>query len=152
MTYPQPNCTYREPDADSSICPHYRTWPSERAYRVAQRDGFDKRYIADGGQATCRCHTLEGKVGEDTRFFCDPVLNRPNPAREDGRWLRCFSCGRVPEEILEYSQRFTGTNLSPDDYVWLEEGTLNRDSGQFACTACYIDVGQPSAPDGWKAP
>lgn len=40
---------------------------------------------------------------------------------------------------------------TPDDYVWNQEGTLDQDTGLFLCDDCYIAVGMPSAPGGWKA-
>lgn len=69
--------------------------------------------------------------------------------------LVCFNCHRTPEEITEYTPAMTGeTGLlaDPEEYVWDQEGTLNRENGHFACTECYIRIGQPSSPTGWKAP
>lgn len=40
---------------------------------------------------------------------------------------------------------------SADEYVMVEEGTLNLDNGHFLCTPCYIKAGCPTAPNGWKA-
>jgi hypothetical protein len=42
--------------------------------------------------------------------------------------------------------------MTPEQYVSAEEGTLNRENGHFACTTCYIKMGMPSSPRGWKAP
>jgi hypothetical protein len=41
--------------------------------------------------------------------------------------------------------------MTPDDFVWREEGTLNRETGHFLCTSCYIKAGMPSSPRGWVA-
>ena len=60
--------------------------------------------------------------------------------------LRCKVCGRKPEEIEEYVEMVESQPEhydSPDDFVLLEEGTLNRETGQFYCTACYIQAGMP---------
>lgn len=63
--------------------------------------------------------------------------------------LRCAICGKTPEELPEYAPENTGEDLSASDYVWAEEGTLNRETGKFACTPCYIRAGMPSSPTGW---
>lgn len=64
----------------------------------------------------------------------------------------CTGCDLTPDQISEYSQDMTGSNLSPDEYVKREEGTYNRENGHFLCTSCYIKAGQPSSPTGWVAP
>jgi hypothetical protein len=64
----------------------------------------------------------------------------------------CTGCGRRPHQIAEYTSKFTDSSLSPEDYVWAEEGTLNTVNGHFLCTECYIRAGQPSSKSGWVAP
>lgn len=72
--------------------------------------------------------------------------------------LMCVGCGKTPDELDEYidavSEEATGVvgGMKPDDYVWEEEGTLNRENGHFLCTSCYIGAGMPSSPRGWVAP
>lgn len=44
------------------------------------------------------------------------------------------------------------TPMTPDDYVWQEEGTLNQENGHFYCTTCYIAIGMPSSSSGWVCP
>lgn len=66
--------------------------------------------------------------------------------------LRCAGCDRVPEEISEYRGAGAAEGETATLYVWSEEGTLNRVTGQFLCTACYIRAGMPEAPSGWKVP
>jgi hypothetical protein len=68
-------------------------------------------------------------------------------------------CKRVPAEIHEYVMRTevapgydTAEYKSADDVVWFDEGTLNRRTGMFLCTQCYIEVGQPSSSSGWTVP
>lgn len=57
--------------------------------------------------------------------------------------MRCVRCGKTPSELSEYSDDLEDGE-TPDDRVWEDEGTLNRLSGLFACTECYIALGQPS--------
>jgi hypothetical protein len=90
----------------------------------------------------------------------------------------CVGCGKKPEEIPEYVDAAQEANVhndepacnyclaiigqphlstctlyvSPERYVWQEEGTLNMQNGHFLCTNCYIDAGMPSSPTGWTAP
>lgn len=58
--------------------------------------------------------------------------------------FRCVRCGKAPADIAEYCDEELTDGESPNDYVWENEGTLNRLSGLFACTECYIALGQPS--------
>jgi hypothetical protein len=64
----------------------------------------------------------------------------------------CIGCSKPPHELEEYSPEMTGEELTAEDYVWREEGTLNRENGHFLCTPCYYRAGMPVAPGGWKAP
>jgi hypothetical protein len=66
--------------------------------------------------------------------------------------LLCVGCGKTPSELSEYVGAASGANITPGDYVWQEEGTLNRENGHFLCTSCYIKAGMPSSPRGWVAP
>ena len=66
-------------------------------------------------------------------------------------------CQRKPEEIEEYinmaeAESTETEKITPSQYVWNEEGTLNRSNGHFLCTSCYIKVGQPSSSIGWICP
>jgi hypothetical protein len=65
--------------------------------------------------------------------------------------LRCAICGLRPHELDEYVSAAIANKVSPDAYVWSEEGTLHKETGVFLCTADYVRYGSPSAPDGWKA-
>lgn len=82
------------------------------------------------------------------------VADGMKPTRD----LICIGCGKKPHELDEYvmcaSEEATGVKggMTPEDYVWEEEGTLNRENGHFLCTECYIKAGQPSSPRGWIAP
>lgn len=64
----------------------------------------------------------------------------------------CLGCKKSPNELSEYVSAARGAEMTPDDYVWKEEGTLNLENGHFLCTDCYIKAGQPSSPRGWVAP
>ena len=67
----------------------------------------------------------------------------------------CHYCKKHPAEIDEYIEAAEVEEITPDDYVRAEEGTYNPETGNFACTACYIDIGMPANPwpgPAWKAP
>lgn len=66
--------------------------------------------------------------------------------------LRCFRCRRQPYEIEEYIDAGAVEGQTPAEYVLESEGTLNRTNGHFVCTECYIEIGMPSSPQGWRAP
>ena len=74
------------------------------------------------------------------------------PSQEDLARLHCAGCHKTPEEIDEYQPDYTGQEGDPREYVWFEEGTLNRETGQFLCTICYVRAGMPSGPHGWTVP
>jgi len=89
-----------------------------------------------------------------------------------------MGCGKYPTQIEEYiisakeASIHTGpencllcntdpgtphaencpSTMTADDYVWLEEGTLNPVNGHFLDTQCYIAAGMPSSREGWVAP
>lgn len=98
------------------------------------------------------------------------------PLPWDGKDFFCCRCHREPQEIGEYrsmaqdqkdSEGTVATksgerDIAPDEeavpvndydikaWVWHNEGTMNRENGLFACTACYIAMGQPSSGRGWR--
>jgi len=67
----------------------------------------------------------------------------------------CFRCGRPASSFSEYGD-FIGTDgfIAGDRaaYVRNEEGTYNPATNRFCCDGCYIAIGQPTSPSGWKAP
>lgn len=63
----------------------------------------------------------------------------------------CIGCGRQPSEIEEYIDN-PDDDQDPNAYVRREEGTYNPVNGHFACTLCYVSMGMPSSPYGWRAP
>jgi hypothetical protein len=67
----------------------------------------------------------------------------------------CAYCGKPASELEEYQDLAKDEGYdSPAEAVRNEEGTYNRESNRFACTACYIKIGMPSLPhpQQWKAP
>lgn len=66
--------------------------------------------------------------------------------------LTCIGCHKSPDQLEEYIDSGRENGMTPEDYCWEEEGTLNCANGHFACTTCYIAMGMPSSPFGWKAP
>lgn len=65
---------------------------------------------------------------------------------------KCVRCGRHPDDIEEYTVAAEEYQCSPAEFVRREEGTYNYRNGHFACTECYIEMGQPSSRGGWVAP
>lgn len=65
--------------------------------------------------------------------------------------LQCGLCRRRPEDIEVYAELAKAVDLTADEYVWQEEGTLDRATGVFLCDSCYISAGMPSSPTGWTA-
>lgn len=53
-------------------------------------------------------------------------------------------CGQMPDQIDEFRELADEEGITPDEFVWREEGTLDRRTGQFLCTRCYLALGQPS--------
>ena len=70
----------------------------------------------------------------------------------------CIGCNRAPSDLEEYIEaskeaRAGGEEITPEQYVKLEEGTYNPENGHFLCTDCYIEKGMPTAPSiRWVAP
>lgn len=64
--------------------------------------------------------------------------------------LICVGCQRPPSQIPEYNDVAFTDGDDPDTFVRENEGTLNVETGRFACTECYIALGMPSNP--WPQP
>lgn len=64
----------------------------------------------------------------------------------------CMKCHRPPWDIPECRAMARDFQVTPDVFVRENDGTYNPASGLFACDTCYIKMGQPSSPRGWKAP
>lgn len=57
--------------------------------------------------------------------------------------VRCRVCGMTPDQLEEYVDMGRVEGMAPEEFVRSEEGTFNRETGGFYCTACYIRIGQP---------
>ena len=57
--------------------------------------------------------------------------------------MECKRCKKKPSEIEEYVEAAEANGYTPEAYVKSQEGTYNRDTGKFYCTACYIKAGMP---------
>ena len=55
----------------------------------------------------------------------------------------CKGCGKRPDDLEEYVEMAEEEGMTPQEFVRSEEGTFNRDTGAFWCTACYIRAGMP---------
>ncbi len=66
----------------------------------------------------------------------------------------CFLCGRPASAFPEYDDLIDPRWDKPTraTAVENEEGTYNPETNRFACDECYIRIGTPSRPGGWKAP
>ena len=60
--------------------------------------------------------------------------------------ISCRGCQKSPYELSEYLDGATEADITPEEYVKLEEGTYNPVTGGFLCTECYIRAGMPSLP------
>lgn len=55
----------------------------------------------------------------------------------------CPYCNRKPNEIQEYVEAANENEMSPHEYVRMDEGTYHPQTDLFCCTDCYIKVGMP---------
>lgn len=62
--------------------------------------------------------------------------------------ISCKRCGRWPHEIDEYVDFSREEGITPAEYVKQEEGTYNKETGEFYCTDCYIRLGMPLGKAG----
>jgi len=83
------------------------------------------------------------------------VAKEPRRERPQSRCCRCLQEGPDIQEYVDQAAMEIGPMPlaeQVEDWIWKNEGTLNRQSGLFACTACYIAMGQPISPRGWTPP
>lgn len=57
--------------------------------------------------------------------------------------MHCPFCNRKPNEIPEYVDAANHNEMSPHEYVRMDEGTYHLETDLFCCTDCYIKVGLP---------
>jgi len=72
------------------------------------------------------------------------VCMSPSPA------IRDPYCGRAPSDIPDVVDGAEDEGVSPDVFAQ-QDGTFNPQTGEFACLACYIDLGMPTTAAGWNA-
>lgn len=56
------------------------------------------------------------------------------------------------ESEEDEAARGPATPQMREEYVMNEEGTYNPVNGHFTCDTCYISIGMPSGPAGWRCP
>jgi len=59
-------------------------------------------------------------------------------------------CERYAED-MEYIDNWREEDETRSEYIMNNDGTYDPATGFFACDRCYIMLGQPSSPQGWKA-
>jgi len=67
--------------------------------------------------------------------------------------MQCAVCRKTPDELEEYveaAKEDSDRYENSEEYVRNEEGTFNPRNNLFICTLCYIAIGMPSGPRGWK--
>lgn len=57
--------------------------------------------------------------------------------------MKCKVCGKQPHEIEEYVYYAKENEMTPEEFVWQQEGTYNPETQLFYCTECYFRVGMP---------
>jgi hypothetical protein len=62
----------------------------------------------------------------------------------------CPYCGRKASEIPDVVFAAEQEEINPGAFA-REDGTYNRETNHFACNECYVKMGAPSSPSGWKA-
>lgn len=66
--------------------------------------------------------------------------------------MKCVGCGKHPDQIYEYVFLAESEgHPSAAHAVIAEEGTYSAETNRFACTDCYVRMGQPATTEGWKA-
>ena len=127
---------------------------SARQYRIDNFDKFQRMYEAEG---FCTHRSPEDRMCTKQAGHNDPLHPghhaEDRPGRVVEEWagevvaapkLQCVRCGKEPHEIAEYVYCGKQEEMTPAEYVREEEGTLNHKTGYFACTDCYIAMGQPT--------
>ncbi|NBJ71020.1 hypothetical protein [Clostridium sp. 1xD42-85] len=61
--------------------------------------------------------------------------------------MHCPFCKRAPRDIPEYIEQANFNEMSPNDYVRMDEGTYHAETDLFCCTDCYIKIGSPLNSD-----
>lgn len=84
-----------------------------------------------------------------------PWISKSDTPRTAGRGIataddpRCFRCNR--SAVACYPLWAIDEAGSPAQMAQ-SDGTYNPETFHFCCDRCYIEIGQPSSPTGWRAP
>jgi hypothetical protein len=92
-------------------------------------------------------HAAVEKAKEEIQIVDEAALGKDSVEAEPS----CFRCKRVASEIPGIVETAEVEEMTPQEYA-REDGTYNSVTGHFACDKCYIEIGMPSGPFGWKAP
>lgn len=57
--------------------------------------------------------------------------------------LECPYCEKRPHEITEYIEQAEYSEVTPEEFVKMDEGTYDYRTDLFCCTTCYIKIGMP---------
>jgi hypothetical protein len=57
--------------------------------------------------------------------------------------MHCPFCNRKPNQISEYVQQANKEEMSPHEYVRMDEGTYHLQTDLFCCTGCYVALRFP---------
>lgn len=63
--------------------------------------------------------------------------------------LICAYCNRAPSAIPDIVARLE-PGETPDQFA-MSDGTYNPETKRFCCDECYVALGSPSGPSGWRA-
>jgi hypothetical protein len=94
--------------------------------------------------ANPQCPTHGTKLNPELEPY-DPTCQRYAKDMEDYDWS-------IAEEVEVEEEDFAATPQQRVAYVKYNEGTYNPVNGHFACDMCYIKLGMPVSPGGWKMP
>lgn len=59
-------------------------------------------------------------------------------------------CKREASAIPSLVAQANEWGETPSDLA-MQDGTYNPETNEFCCDDCYVDLGGPSSPTGWRA-
>lgn len=62
----------------------------------------------------------------------------------------CPYCKREAQDIPALVEQANFEGETPRDFA-MQDGTYNPTSNEFCCDECYVRLGAPSSPTGWRA-
>ena len=57
---------------------------------------------------------------------------------------QCSVCKKEAHEIPVYVAYAEMEGMTPEDFIYMNEGTFNYRNNLFYCNKCYIKIGMPS--------